>query len=144
MASEDSIAHREQEIVDTFTLLGDWMEKYAYLIDLGKTLPLIEDEYKTDEYRVRGCQSQVWLRTESDDGLVHYRADSDALITKGLIGLLVKVLSGQPAREIVEARLEFLDRIGMREHLSPTRSNGLNAMVKQMKLQALAQTAERE
>jgi cysteine desulfuration protein SufE len=144
MASEDSIAHREQEIIDTFTLLGDWMEKYAYLIDLGKTLPLIEDEFKTDEYRVRGCQSQVWLRTESDDGLVHYRADSDALITKGLIGLLVKVLSGQPAREIVEARLEFLDRIGMREHLSPTRSNGLNAMVKQMKLQALAQTAERE
>jgi cysteine desulfuration protein SufE len=141
MASTNTIAEREQEIVDTFAMLPDWMDKYAYLIELGKDLPLIEDEYKDDAHRVRGCQSQVWLRTEAENGTIHFRADSDALITKGLIALLVRVLSGQPAQAVVDAPLAFIDRIGMREHLSPTRSNGLTAMVKRMKLEALAHTS---
>ena len=133
-----SIAEREAEIVEEFAFFDDWMEKYEYLIELGRALPLIEDAYKTDDYRVRGCQAQVWLRAAPDDGLIVYRADSDALITKGLIALLVRVLSEQPPDAIVRAELGFLDEIGLKEHLSPTRKNGLGAMVKQMKHYALA------
>ncbi|RMF65700.1 MAG: SufE family protein [Bacteroidetes bacterium] len=114
------------------------MGKYEHLIELGRSLPLIEDEYKTDEYRIRGCQSQVWLRAERDNGHIVFKADSDALITRGLIALLVRVLNGQPPEAIARADLSFLDRIGMKEHLSPTRKNGLDAMIRQMKLYAVA------
>lgn len=133
-----TIPQKEQAIVDEFALFDDWMGKYEYLIELGKDLPLIEDEYKIDDYRVKGCQSQVWLRAEHTNGTVHYKADSDALITKGLISLLIRVLSEQPAEEVATAELTFLDKIGLKEHLSPTRKNGLGSMVKQMKMYALA------
>ena len=133
-----TIEAREQEIVEEFDLFDDWMGKYEYLIELGRELPLIEDDYKTEAYRVHGCQAQVWLRAGFDDGRVYYRADSDAMITKGLIALLVRVLSEQPPDAVLGARLGFLDQIGLKEHLSSTRKNGLAAMVKQMKHYALA------
>ena len=114
------------------------MSRYEYLIELGRSLPLIEDAYKTDAYKIHGCQSQVWLRAERDNGHVLYKADSDALITRGLIALLIRVLNGLTPEEILAADLSFLDRIGMKEHLSPTRKNGLSAMVKQMKHYAVA------
>lgn len=135
-----AIEAREQEIVDEFALFDDWMGKYEYLIELGNSLPLIEDEYKTDEHRIHGCQSRVWLRSEYDDGRVFYKADSDAVITKGLISLLIRVLSGQPPEEIARADMGFLQQIGLQEHLSPTRKNGLNAMVQKMKLDALTRS----
>ncbi|GIV57238.1 MAG: Fe-S metabolism protein SufE [Rhodothermaceae bacterium] len=135
---QDTIAERAEAIVEEFSLFDDWMGKYEHLIELGRSLPLIEDEYKTDEYRIRGCQSQVWLRAERDNGHIVFKADSDALITRGLIALLVRVLNGQPPEAIARADLSFLDRIGMKEHLSPTRKNGLDAMIRQMKLYAVA------
>lgn len=134
----DTIATRAQEIVEEFSMFDDWMNKYEYLIELGRDLPLIDDAYKTDAYRIHGCQSQVWLRADSRDDRVYYTADSDAMITKGLISLLVRVLSGQPPDAVINARLDFLDRIGLKEHLSATRKNGLGEMVKQMKRYALA------
>ncbi len=134
----DTIVHREAEVVEEFELFDDWIERYEHLIELGKALPLIEDAYKTDAYRIHGCQSQVWLRAEARDGRLVFRADSDAMITKGLIALLVRVLSDQPPEAVAQARLAFLDRIGLQEHLSPSRKNGLSAMIKQMKLYALA------
>ncbi len=133
-----TIAEREQEIVDAFALFDDWMGRYEYLIDLGRELPPLDDAYKTDDYKIHGCQSQVWIRAEERDGRIYYEGDSDALITRGLVALLIRVLSGQPADAIIEADLKFLDRIGMQEHLSPTRKNGLASMIKQMKLYALA------
>src|SRR5690554_658660 len=126
-----TIAEREQEIVDEFALFDDWMGRYEYLIELGKSMPPLADDYKTEDYKIHGCQSQVWIRAEEDDGLVTYTGDSDALITKGLVALLTRVLSGQPARAIVDADLRFLDAIGLQEHLSPTRKNGLASMIKQ-------------
>ncbi len=134
----NTIAEREQEIIEDFSLFDDWMGRYEYLIEQGRSLPLIEDAYRTDAYKIRGCQSQVWLQAAADGATVQFRADSDAAITKGLIALLVRVLSGQPAAAVVEADLGFLDKIEMKEHLSPTRKNGLNAMIKQMKLYAAA------
>jgi cysteine desulfuration protein SufE len=134
----NAIADREQDIIDEFSMFEDWMGKYEYLIELGRDLPLIEDVYKIDDYKIHGCQSQVWLRAEADNGSIHYKADSDAIITKGLIALLVRVLSGQPPEAITHARLDFFDEVGLKEHLSPTRKNGLGAMVKQMKMYALA------
>lgn len=134
----DTITAREQDIVEEFSMFDDWMGKYEHLIELGKDLPLIEDAYKTEAYRIHGCQAQVWLQAAFRDGKVYYTADSDALITKGLISLLVRVLSDQPPADIARARLGFLDQIGLKEHLSATRKNGLGAMVKQMKLYALA------
>ena len=119
-------------------MFDDWMGKYEYLIELGKDLPLIEAAYKTEAHRIRGCQAQVWLRAAFREGKVHYTADSDAFITKGLISLLVRVLSNQPPADIAEARLGFLDQIGLKEHLSATRKNGLGAMVEQMKRYAVA------
>lgn len=114
------------------------MEKYEYIIQLGKEVPLIDEQYKTDEYIIKGCQSKVWLFPEIKDGKVYFTADSDAIITKGLVSLMVKVLSGHSAKEIVDADLYFVDKIGLKEHLSPTRANGLLSMIKQMKLYALA------
>ena len=128
----------QEQIIEEFSLLEDWMDKYNYLIELGKELLPIDDKYKTDEYLIRGCQSKVWLNVEEKDGILHFTADSDAIITKGIVSLLIKALTGRTPDEIVETELYFIDKIGLRENLSPTRSNGLVAMVKQMKLYALA------
>ena len=138
MPAQATIQNRAREIVEEFALFEDWMGKYEYLIDLGKSIPEIEDEYKTDDYKIKGCQSQVWIRPEMRDGLLYYKGDSDALITKGLVALLLRVLSGQPPQDVAEADLSFIDEIGMKEHLSPTRKNGLASMMKQLKLYALA------
>jgi cysteine desulfuration protein SufE len=113
------------------------MDKYNYIIELGKLLPGIDEEYRTDRYLIMGCQSKVWLQAECKEGKIHFKADSDAIITKGIIYLLIRVLSGRTAEEILEAKLDYLDAIGLKQHLSPTRSNGLVSMIKQMKVYAL-------
>ena len=119
-------------------MFGDWMEKYEYIIQLGKDLPLIEEQYKTDSNLIKGCQSRVWMHPEYKDGKIFFTADSDAIITKGLVSMVIQVLSGHSPKEIVDAELYFIDAIGLSSHLSPTRSNGLLSMVKQIKLYALA------
>ncbi len=128
----------QNEIVEEFSFFDDWMEKYEYIIDLGKDLPKIDEEKKTDEHLIKGCQSQVWLDAQAENDTVHFYADSDAVITKGIIALLIRVLSGQSAEDIAKADLHFIDTIGLKEHLSPTRSNGLVSMVKKMKTYGLA------
>lgn len=128
----------EAELGEEFDLFDDWMQKYQYIIDMGHELPPLPPSDKTDDNLVHGCQSKVWLTASYADGMVQYAADSDAIITKGLISLLVRVLSGHRPEEILQADLQFVDRIGIREHLSPTRSNGLNNMIKRMKYIALA------
>lgn len=133
-----NIQETEAQIINEFSLFDDWMDKYNYLIELGRTLPIIDEKYKTANYLINGCQSQVWINAEFNDSAVYYTAESDAIITKGIIALLIRVLSGHTPDEIVKAELNFIDKIGLKEHLSPTRSNGLVAMVKQMKLYALA------
>lgn len=132
-----TIPEIEQQIIGEFSIFEDWMDKYNYLIDIGKTLPLIDEKYKTDQYLISGCQSRVWLSAELEDGNVIFKADSDAVITKGIINLLIRVLSNQTPEDIITTNLEFIDEIGLKEHLSPTRSNGLTSMIKQMKLYAL-------
>jgi cysteine desulfuration protein SufE len=135
-----SIHEREQEIIEEFELLGDdWELKYEHLIELGKSLPLIKPELKTDERLIKGCQSRVWLQSErnNSDNTITYTADSDAIITRGIIALMVRVLSGNKAEDIMNAPLNFIDKIGLKEHLSPTRANGLLSMIKQMKMDAL-------
>ncbi|WP_118951469.1 SufE family protein [Taibaiella helva] len=131
----------QDQIIEDFSYYDDWMEKYEHIIQLGKALPLIDEQYKTDDHLIRGCQSRVWLHAEIKDGKVQFTADSDAIITKGLVGLMISVLSGQPAKDIAAADIYFIDRIGLKSHLSPTRSNGLLAMLKQMKLYAVAFSA---
>jgi cysteine desulfuration protein SufE len=138
MKEQKSIADIEQEIVEEFSLFDSWDDKYEYIIDLGKKLPALEDVYKKDENKVRGCQSTVWLVAEYRDGRIFYKAESDAVIVKGLISMLIRVLSGQTPDDIVQAPLDFIREIGMTSHLAQTRSNGLLAMVKQMKNYALA------
>ena len=133
-----SIEELQNEVVEEFSDFTDWMDKYQLLIDLGGDMEPLEEKYKTEENLINGCQSRVWVVADYTDGLVNYKAESDALIVKGLIALLLRVLSGHTPREIVDADLFFIDRIGLREHLSPTRSNGLLAMVKQMRMYALA------
>ena len=133
-----TIEETQQEIVGEFEFLTDWMDKYEMIIQLGKELPLIDEKYKIPENLIKGCQSQVWLHVDYTDGLLHFTADSDALITKGLVALVVKVLSGHSPKEIIDANLHFIDDIGLRSHLSPTRSNGLLSMVKQIKNYAIA------
>lgn len=128
----------ENEIIDEFSMFDDWMGKYEHIIELGKSLPLIEDKYKTDNRLIKGCQSKVWLHSELKEGKIVYTADSDAIITKGLVALVVRVLSEHTPDEIVSAKMEFVEKIGLQEHLSPTRANGLVNMIKQMKLDALA------
>ncbi len=123
----------EEEIVNEFEMFNDWSDKYEYIIELGKKLPLIDSKYKTDENKVQGCQSQVWLHYDIDNGKIIFTADSDAIITKGLIGLLIRVLSGQGPQDILNAKLDFIEKIGMKEHLSMTRANGLVAMINHMK-----------
>lgn len=131
------LKERENEIIDEFAMFPDWMEKYEYIIDLGKELTPIESEYKTDSYKINGCQSQVWLHAWKSDGKVHFEADSDAIITKGIIALLIRALNDLSPEEILNADLAFIDEIGLKEHLSPTRANGLLSMIKQMKLYAV-------
>lgn len=132
-----TIQEQENKIAVEFSLFDDWMDKYNYLIDLGKSLPLIDEKYKTDQYLISGCQSRVWVSAELDNDKIIYKADSDAVITKGIANLLVRVFSGQKPDDIIQSDLAFIDEIGLREHLSPTRSNGLSSMIKQMKLYAL-------
>jgi cysteine desulfuration protein SufE len=124
------------QIVAEFSVYDDWLDKYNYLIETGKDVPLIDASYKTNNYLITGCQSRVWLHASLSEGRVYFSADSDAVITKGIVNLLIRVLSGRTPEEILHANLEFLDQIGLKEHLSPTRSNGLLSMVKQMKLYA--------
>lgn len=126
------------EIRGEFDLFGDWMEKYEYLIELGKELPIIAENYKDEGHLIKGCQSRVWLHAELSGDKIAYTADSDAIITKGIIALMVRALSGQKPKDIVDAKLDFINQIGLKEHLSPTRSNGLVSMIKQMKFYALA------
>lgn len=133
-----SIAETEKEIIEEFALFDSWDDKYEYIIDLGKKLPPLDPKYKTDENRVRGCQSSVWLVADYRDGKLFYKAESDAMIVKGLISMLIRVLSGRTTNEIIEAKLDFIREIGMTTHLAQTRSNGLLSMVKQMKHYALA------
>ena len=128
----------EQQIISEFEVFDDWMDKYNFIIEAGKSLGKLDEKFRKQQYLISGCQSQVWVHAEYSNGKVYFRADSDALITKGIVGLLIRVLSGQPAGSIINAQLGFIDKIGMKEHLSPTRSNGLVNMIKQMKLYAQA------
>jgi cysteine desulfuration protein SufE len=133
-----NIEAKEQEIIEEFSLFNDWMDKYEHIIGLGKELPLVPEELKSDDLLIKGCQSRVWLHAKLEDGKVIFSADSDAIITKGIISLLIRVMSDQTPTDIIETDLTFIEKIGLKEHLSPTRSNGLVSMVKQMKLYALA------
>lgn len=131
-----TIKEIRDSIVEEFSMFDDWMDRYSMLIEMGKDCPMIDAQYRNDNYLINGCQSRVWLHAKMEDGKVYFSADSDAVITKGIINLLIKVLSGQTPKDIVEADMSFLDEIGLKEHLSPTRSNGLLSMVKQMMLYA--------
>lgn len=133
----NSIQEIEEEIVENFSLFDEWEEKYEYVIDLGKKLLPLDDKYKVEENIIKGCQSTVWLVADYKDGKVFYRADSDAIIVKGLVSMLIQVLSGQSPQDILDARLDFINKIGMMAHLAQTRSNGLVAMIKQMKNYAM-------
>lgn len=132
----------QDKIIGEFSFFDDWMDKYNLLIDLGKELPVIDPKYKVKDFLIEGCQSKVWLHPEYDGKIITFTADSDAIITRGIVGLLIKVLSGRTPEEIIAADLYFIDRIGLRQNLSPTRSNGLLSMVRQMKLFALAYSAQ--
>ncbi|MAD96284.1 MAG: Fe-S metabolism protein SufE [Flavobacteriaceae bacterium] len=136
-----TIKEIQEEIIDEFSMFDDWMERYEYIIDLGKSLPLIDELHKVDDNLIKGCQSKVWLHSEVNDDTIKYTADSDAILTKGIVALLLRVFSGQNPKDIVEADTTFIDEIGLKEHLSPTRANGLVSMVKQIKLYAIAQQA---
>ncbi len=135
-----NISAIEEEIVEEFSLFDNWEDKYEYLIDIGKKLSPLEDEFKKEENKIKGCQSTVWLVSEAKDGRIFYKADSDAVIVKGLISMLIRVLSGQKPADIVKADMQFIDKIGMNTHLAQTRSNGLRSMIKQMKLEALGRS----
>ncbi len=137
-----SLKQIQDEIIEEFSIFNDWLDKYDYLIELGNELPEIDQEYKTDEYLINGCQSKVWLNADYKDGKIWYHADSDAIIVRGIVALLVKALNGQPPEEIIGNDLYFIDEIGLKQNLSPTRSNGLVAMVKKMKTYALAYQAK--
>lgn len=127
-----------QEIVEEFSMFDDWMDKYNYIIELGRNLEIIEDQYRDPQHLITGCQSRVWLSAEYENGIVTFKADSDAVITKGIVNLLIRTMSNQSPQDIIDSDLEFIDQIGLKEHLSPTRANGLTSMIKQMKLYALA------
>jgi len=134
-----TIKEIQEEIIDEFSMFDDWMERYEYIIELGKSLPIINDDYKLDENLIKGCQSKVWLFSELENDTVKYTADSDAILTKGIAALLLRVYSGQKPADILTAETKFIDEIGLKEHLSPTRANGLVSMVKQIKMYAIAQ-----
>ena len=128
----------QEEIVDEFSMFDDWMERYEYIIELGKNLPLIKEEFKTENNLIKGCQSKVWLQGEKNDDKIVFTADSDAILTKGIIAILIRTFSNQKASDILEADMDFIDEIGLKEHLSPTRANGLVSMIKNIKMYALA------
>lgn len=133
-----TIQEIQEEIVDEFAMFDDWMQRYEYIIELGKTLPLIDEQYKVEENLIRGCQSQVWLHAEKQDGKIVFTADSDAVLTKGIIAILIRTFSNQKPEDVMNADMSFIDEIGLKEHLSPTRANGLVSMMKQIKLYAIA------
>jgi cysteine desulfuration protein SufE len=133
-----SIATKQAEIVDEFAMFDDWMQRYEYMIELGKSLPLIAPEYKTDDHIIKGCQSKVWVHAELENNKIGFTADSDAIITKGIIAILIRVFSNQHPKDILAADTTFIDEIGLKEHLSPTRANGLVSMIKQLKMYAIA------
>ena len=133
-----TIREAQEEIIEEFSMFEDWMQRYEYIIELGKSLPLIEAQYQVEENLIKGCQSQVWLHAENVDGKVAFTANSDAILTKGIIAILIRVFSNQKPADIVEADLSFIDEIGLKEHLSPTRANGLVSMIKQIRMYALA------
>ena len=133
-----TIKEIQEEIVDEFSMFEDWMERYEYIIELGKSLPLIKEEFKLDENLINGCQSKVWLHSKIENDLIEFTGDSDAILTKGIVALLLRVFNGQKAEVILNANMDFIDEIGLKEHLSPTRANGLVSMIKQIKLYALA------
>lgn len=139
----ETINEIQDEIIEEFAGLDDWMDKYQLLIDMGNEQQPLPEQYKTEQNLIDGCQSRVWLQADEADGIVNFRAESDALIVKGIVSLLIRVLSGHTPQEILDADLYFIDEIGLKEHLSPTRSNGLLAMVKQMRAYALAFSAKR-
>ena len=128
----------QNEIVDEFSMFDDWMERYEYIIELGKKLPLIQEEFKTEDNIIKGCQSKVWLKGEQNNDFIIFTADSDAILTKGIIAILIRTFSNQKAADILAADLDFIDEIGLKEHLSPTRANGLVSMIKNIKMYALA------
>ncbi|MBA6151773.1 SufE family protein [Gelidibacter maritimus] len=128
----------QEDLIDEFSMFEDWEERYQYMIDLGKTLPLIDEQYKTQENIIKGCQSKVWVHAEMKDDKVVFTADSDAIITKGIIAILIRVFSNQNPQDIIDANTDFIDAIGLKEHLSPTRANGLVSMIKQLKMYAIA------
>ncbi|MFI5135441.1 MAG: SufE family protein [Chitinophagales bacterium] len=138
MEAVRDIAEVEQEIIDEFEMFDDWSDKYEHLIEEGKSLPLIDEQFKNEDHIVKGCQSQVWLHADYENGRIHFTADSDAIITKGMIALLLRVLNDHTTDEIINAKLDFIDRINLKEHLSPTRANGLVNMLKKIKTYALA------
>jgi len=128
----------QNDIIDEFSMFDDWMERYEYMIELGKSLPLIDDQYKTDDNIIKGCQSKVWVHAELKDNKIVFTADSDAIITKGIIAILIRAFSNQTPIAIIDADTDFIDEIGLKEHLSPTRANGLVSMIKQIKMYAIA------
>jgi len=133
-----NIQEIQNEIIEEFAMFEDWEERYQYMIDLGKDLPLINAQYKTEDNIIKGCQSKVWVHAELKDDKIDFTADSDAIITKGIIAILIRVFSNQHPKDILEANTDFIDQIGLKEHLSPTRANGLVSMIKQLKLYAIA------
>jgi len=133
-----TIQEIQDEIVAEFEMFDDWMQRYEYMIDLGKDLPLINEKYKTDQNIIKGCQSKVWVYAELANDKLNFTADSDAIITKGIIAILIRAFSGKHPAEIIEANTDFIDKIGLKEHLSPTRANGLVSMIKQLKMYAVA------
>jgi cysteine desulfuration protein SufE len=134
----ETIEAAQKEIVEEFSMFEDWIQRYEYMIELGKSLPLIDPQFKTDDYIIKGCQSKVWVHADLEDDKLVFTADSDAIITKGIIAILIRVFSFQPPDAILEAGTEFIDKIGLKEHLSPTRANGLVSMIKQLKMYAIA------
>ncbi|CAL2087899.1 SufE family protein [Tenacibaculum sp. 190524A05c] len=137
-----TIKEIQEEIIDEFSMFEDWMERYEYIIELGKSLPIINETYKLDENLIKGCQSKVWMHSEIDGDIIKYSADSDAILTKGIVALLLRVFSDQKPQDILDADTKFIDEIGLKEHLSPTRANGLVSMVKQIKMYAIAQQSK--
>ncbi|MGB0896992.1 MAG: SufE family protein [Flavobacteriaceae bacterium] len=128
----------QRELVDEFSMFDDWMDRYEYMIELGKSMPVIDDQYKKDENLIKGCQSKVWLHAELDNNKVIYTADSDAIITKGIVSILIRTFTNQTPEQILKANTDFVDEIGLKEHLSPTRANGLVSMIKEIKMYAMA------
>ncbi|MDG1698468.1 MAG: SufE family protein [Polaribacter sp.] len=134
-----TIKEIQEEIIDEFSMFDDWMDRYEYLIELGKSLPIIDDQFKLDENLIKGCQSKVWLYSELENDTIKFSADSDAILTKGIAALLLRVYSGQKPGDILTAETSFIDEVGLKEHLSPTRANGLVSMIKQIKMYAIVQ-----